>query len=143
MENFTPVASLIGGLLIGTGAAALLGFNGTIAGISGIVAGALGRPSGARMWRRLFIGGLVTAGVIASFAAPKSMEIAIDRSLGVFIAAGLLVGFGTRMGNGCTSGHGICGISRGSMRSLLATITFMATGVATVYLVNHVLAGKQ
>lgn len=142
MENFTPLASLFGGLLIGVSAAALLGLNGSIAGISGIVAGALRSQSGERLWRVLFLAGLVTAGVVGALVSPASMDIAIHRTLAAFIFAGLLVGFGTRMGSGCTSGHGVCGISRGSMRSLVATVTFVAFGVATVYLVNHVLGAR-
>ena len=123
MENFTPLASLIGGSLIGLSASVMLCFNGKIAGISGIVAG------------------LLAGGFLLRFFSPWSFEIGSVRSGGALALAGLLVGFGTRLGNGCTSGHGVCGISRGSKRSLIATATFMAMGAAAVYIVNHLLGG--
>ncbi|MGO9059708.1 MAG: YeeE/YedE family protein [Candidatus Binataceae bacterium] len=141
MANFTPWASLIGGLLIGAGASMLLLFNGKIAGISGILAGGIAPPGGEARWRWAFLAGLISAGAGLFVVHPTSFQILIERPASAFVAAGLLVGFGTRLGNGCTSGHGVCGISRGSIRSLVATLTFMATGAATVYLINHVVGG--
>ena len=141
MESFTPVASLIGGMLIGLSASALLFFNGKIAGISGIVAGLLSPTKDDTLWRLVFIAGLLAGGLMLKLFAPQAFAIGIVRSGGALALAGLLVGFGARLGNGCTSGHGVCGISRGSKRSLIATVTFIATGVAAVYVVNHLLRG--
>lgn len=141
MEHFTPIASLLGGMLIGLSASLLLFCDGKIAGISGIVGGLLSPAKNDTLWRALFVLGLLTGGFLFRLFAPQVFTIGISRSTGVFILAGLLVGFGTRLGNGCTSGHGVCGISRLSPRSILATITFMATGIATVYIINHLLGG--
>ena len=141
MENFTPLASLIGGSLIGLSASVMLCFNGKIAGISGIVAGLLSLTKHDTLWRLVFVAGLLAGGFLLRFFSPRSFEIGIARSGGALALAGLLVGFGTRLGNGCTSGHGVCGISRGSKRSLIATATFMAMGAAAVYIVNHLLGG--
>ena len=141
MENFTPVASLLGGLMIGLSAAMLLYINGKIAGISGILGGLVNASPKDVSWRLLFLGGLVAGGIVMVAINPAGFEVAVDRSTGAFILAGLLVGFGTRMGNGCTSGHGICGMSRLSVRSIAATLSFMGAGFVTVYLVNHVLGG--
>lgn len=141
MENFTPISSLIGGMLIGLSAAALLLFDGKIAGISGIVGGILSPTKNDTLWRLFFVVGLLTGGVFFYSISPQSFEIGISRSTGALILAGLLVGFGTRLGNGCTSGHGVCGVSRLSKRSILATVTFMATGILTVFIINHLLGG--
>jgi len=141
MEHFTPISSLMGGLLIGLSAAALLLFNGKIAGISGIVGGILSPAKNDTLWRILFVAGLLTGGLFFCSFAPQAFAIELGRSTGALILAGLLVGFGTRLGNGCTSGHGVCGISRFSKRSLLATLTFMATGILTVFIINHLLGG--
>jgi hypothetical protein len=141
MEHFTPVASLFGGMLIGLSASALLFFDGKIAGISGIVGGLLSPTRNDTLWRVLFIAGLLAGGLLFSVFSPQAFEIGITRSSGAFILAGLLVGFGTRLGNGCTSGHGVCGISRFSPRSLIATVTFMVTAIATVYVINRLLGG--
>lgn len=142
MENFTPVASTIGGMLIGLSAAMLLLFSGRIAGISGIVGGLLTRPPRSEVvWRLLFLAGLVVGGVAMALLQPGLFAMEIDRSVWALAAAGLLVGFGTRLGNGCTSGHGVCGISRMSPRSIAATLTFMATGAISVFVVNHLLGG--
>jgi len=141
MEHFTPVASLIGGMLIGLSAALLLLCDGKIAGISGIVGGLLSPTQNDTLWRAFFVVGLLTAGFMFRFFAPQVFTIAISRSTSALVLAGLLVGFGTRLGNGCTSGHGVCGISRFSSRSLLATLTFMATGIITVYIINHLFGG--
>lgn len=141
MENFTPFASLAGGILIGLSAAVLLVFNGRIAGISGILGGLLQRDREEVPWRAVFVGALVIGGVVYAALAPQAFAVGIDRSAFAIAAAGLLVGFGTRLGNGCTSGHGVCGMSRFSRRSLVATLTFMATGAATVFTVQHVFGG--
>lgn len=134
MENFTPVASLIGGILIGLASIGLLAFNGRIAGISGITGGLLEPRSGDVGWRVAFVGGLVAGGLLMGSLKPEWFEYAIDRSVATVVVAGLVVGFGTRVGSGCTSGHGVCGISRLSVRSVIATVTFMATGALTVFL---------
>lgn len=132
--------SLGGGLLIGLAAALLLLGNGRIAGISGIFGGLLFEGSADRRWRLLFVLGLIAgAGVVAGIV-PAMAATAPSIGPAALIAAGLLVGFGTRLGSGCTSGHGICGIARLSPRSLLATATFMAAGFITVYLIRHLLA---
>lgn len=141
MEHFTPIASLVGGMLIGLSAALLLLFDGKIAGISGIVGGILSPAKNDTLWRFVFVVGLLTGGLIFYQIAPQAFAIEISRSAGALALAGLLVGFGTRLGNGCTSGHGVCGISRISKRSILATLTFMATGILTVFVVNHILGG--
>jgi uncharacterized membrane protein YedE/YeeE len=141
MEHFTPFASLIGGMLIGVSASALLLFDGKIAGISGIVAGLLSPAKTDTLWRIVFVAGLLTGGFLLRLFSPQTFTIAITRSWGALVVAGLLVGFGTRLGNGCTSGHGVCGLSRFSQRSLIATITFIATGAVTVYIINHILGG--
>jgi uncharacterized membrane protein YedE/YeeE len=142
MAHFTPIASLIGGMLIGLSASLLLLCDGKIAGISGIVAGMLNPKKNDTWWRIVFAVGLLTGGLLLALLAPHTLAIAITRSPAALILAGLLVGFGTRLANGCTSGHGVCGLSRGSKRSLIATAAFMATGAATVYVINHLLGGS-
>lgn len=141
MEHFTPLPSLIGGMLIGLSASVLLLCDGKIAGISGIVAGMLSPVKNDALWRAVFVVGLLAGGMLLRLFSPQTFEIGIARSWVALTLAGLLVGLGTRLGNGCTSGHGVCGISRFSPRSLIATVTFMATGVATVYIINHWLRG--
>ena len=136
-NQFTPWAALAGGLLIGLAAAMLLLLNGRIAGISGIVGGLLQRGAGPVGWRVAFILGLVAAPWLWTLAATlPSAEI--DAGYGVLVLAGGVVGFGTRWGSGCTSGHGVCGLSRLSPRSLAATLIFMAAGFVTVYLLRHI-----
>ena len=141
MTEFTPVASLAGGILIGFAALGLMLFNGRIAGISGIVSGAMVPSEGGRPWRWLFLAGLLSGGLACSVFLPGAFESTIERSLGAVVLAGLLVGVGTKLGSGCTSGHGVCGIGRLSKRSIVATITFMATGAATVLVVAHFFGG--
>ena len=137
-QSFTPWSSLVGGILIGIAASVLILFNGRIAGISGIIGGLL-KPSGGDIgWRIAFIGGLLAAPLIYRLAAELPV-IEIDAGNGILIAAGLLVGIGTRYGSGCTSGHGVCGISRLSPRSLAATLIFMAAGFAATYAVRHLI----
>ncbi len=137
MESFTPVSALIGGALIGLSASLLMLFNGKIAGISGIFADVVSLRSRDRSLHLYFLGGLVLAGVIARLVHPSSLPSSTP-SLAVGAVAGLLVGFGTRLGSGCTSGHGVCGLSRLSKRSLVATLTFIAAGVLTVAVVRAV-----
>jgi uncharacterized membrane protein YedE/YeeE len=137
--NFTPWASLAGGLLIGLATAALLLFNGRIAGISGIAGGLLRPVKGDINWRIAFIFGLVLAPPVFSLFAPLP-AIRIDADSSVLIIAGLLVGLGTRYGSGCTSGHGVCGLSRLSPRSFVATAVFMGAGFITVFIVRHLIA---
>lgn len=137
MENFTPISAIVGGLLIGSAAMLTLWTNGRIAGISGILSGALFPKQQDTLWRLLFIAGLLLGGATYAIAS-GGLEVISQASPSMTIAAGLLVGFGTRMGSGCTSGHGICGIARFSQRSFVATGTFMLAGVITVYLVRHV-----
>lgn len=135
-ENFTPYLSLAGGLLIGLAAAVLLLFNGRIAGISGIVGGLL--QGSDRAWRVAFVLGLLLAPTAWQLLAPLPAGSVTDSPL-LLIAAGLLVGFGSRLGSGCTSGHGVCGLSRLSLRSLVATLCFMGAAMVTVFVTRHLL----
>ena len=137
MANFTPVASLVGGILIGLASVWLLAANGRIAGVSGILHGLFAQPPGDRLWRAAFVAGLIVAGFAWHFLVGgfPSREI----GLGWVAAAGLLVGFGTRLGGGCTSGHGVCGLGRFSLRSLVAVVVFMAAGMAATFVVRHLL----
>jgi uncharacterized membrane protein YedE/YeeE len=137
--NFTPWASLAGGLLIGLSAALLILFNGRIAGISGIVGGLLRPGRGDVAWRLAFLLGLVLAPVAYALVHPLP-TVETDAATVTLVADGLLVGLGTRYGSGCTSGHGVCGLSRLSPRSLAATLSFMAAGFATVFAVRHLFA---
>ena len=133
MTVFTPYASLAGGALVGLAASLLLIGHGRVAGISGIASNALLGKAGDRAWRAAFLLGLLFAGVLAALLAPGAVGDS-PRSLGAIAAAGLLVGVGTRLGSGCTSGHGVCGVSRLSPRSLVATLTFLLSGGLTVAL---------
>ena len=139
MTEFTPIASTLGGVLIGLSAALLLAWEGRIAGISGI-AGRLLPPylDGAFLSRLGFVLGLIAAPVIYSMATGQAVLRSVSSNLPLMAVAGLLVGFGSVYGNGCTSGHGVCGLSRLSPRSLVATMTFMATAFATVLVVRHI-----
>ncbi|MDO8432820.1 MAG: YeeE/YedE thiosulfate transporter family protein [Candidatus Binatus sp.] len=143
MQNFTPVASLAGGILIGLASAAMLLLNGKIAGVSGICAGLLMPARNETLWRACFVAGLLAGGAMLRFWIPAAFDFGALKSSAVLAAAGLLVGFGTRLGNGCTSGHGVCGVSRLSARSIFATATFMACGAATVFITDHVLGGPR
>ena len=131
-NHFTPWTALAGGALIGLAAVLLALFNGRIAGISGILSGLLRPIQGEWPWRLAFIAGLMGATLLVT-----RPEIQIEASTPMLIVAGLLVGFGTRLGSGCTSGHGVCGLSRLSMRSLVATLLFMLSAVVTNFLVRH------
>ncbi|HEU4372027.1 MAG TPA: YeeE/YedE family protein [Telluria sp.] len=137
--NFTPWASLAGGALIGLSAALFVLFNGRIAGISGILGGLLEWPKGDISWRLAFLLGLVAAPLVYSMVAPLPI-VQVDAGTGTLVVAGLLVGVGTRYGSGCTSGHGVCGLSRLSPRSLAATAAFMLAGFVTVFVVRHLIA---
>lgn len=139
-NSFTPWTSLAGGLLIGLAAALLILFNGRIAGISGIVGGLLRIRPGEAGWRIAFVAGLLVAPIVYG-AVVGLPEIRVEAGVPTLIVAGLLVGFGTRYGSGCTSGHGVCGLSRLSPRSLAATLLFMGAGFVTVYVVRHLLGG--
>ena len=141
MHSFTPIQSLIGGALFGLGAALLLLLNGRVAGISGIFSGLLLPARGEFGWRALFIGGLMCGGLLVGRVRPDLFINSLPRSTLVLVAAGILVGFGSRLANGCTSGHGLCGVSRLSTRSIAATITFMASGIATAFVIRHVFGG--
>lgn len=134
---FTPVSGFAGGLLIGCAAVLLLLANGRIAGISGIVGGLIMRTGGDVAWRLAFVVGLWWGAVFYWLARGKLFEVTITASPAMMIAAGLLVGFGTRLAGGCTSGHGVCGIARLSVRSITATLVFMAVAMGTVYVVRH------
>ena len=136
--HFTPWTSLAGGVLIGAAAAMLLLLNGKVAGISGILGGLMRPSAGGIGWRVAFITGLVAAPLLYQFAAPLPV-VQIDADTSLLILAGVLVGVGTRYGSGCTSGHGVCGLSRLSPRSLVATAAFMAAGFAVVFVVRHVI----
>ena len=135
-DVFTPGTATLGGLLIGISASMMLLCYGKVAGISGI-AGGVFTPSEQLKERMLFLGGLLIGGAIMFTVSPQSFEISTNRGVVFTAVAGLLVGFGTRYGSGCTSGHGICGLARFSPRSLIAVLAFMASAVATVAIVNH------
>jgi hypothetical protein len=137
MNGFTPVSALAGGAMIGTAAALFLLLNGRIAGISGILGGLLAPPSRETGWRAAFVAGLVLAPFAYAGLGGSLPPVMVEASFPLLILAGLLVGFGSRLGAGCTSGHGVCGIGRGSPRSLAATGTFMAVAVLTVLVARH------
>jgi uncharacterized protein len=136
--SFTPIASAIGGALIGLSAVLLMAFKGRIAGVSGIASRLLPPYEDGEFAGRLaFVAGLVAAPVLVWLATGRFPEQAIDAGVPALVAAGVCVGFGSVWGNGCTSGHGVCGLSRLSVRSLVATATFMATGILTVFVMRH------
>lgn len=143
MHNLTPFSALFGGILIGLSASAMLLLDGKIAGISGILAGVLKPVKGDTLWRICFLAGLFCGGLALRIVLPGAYDFGIVRPLPILITAGLLVGFGTRLGSGCTSGHGVCGVSRLSPRSLVATGTFIATGALAVYLFKLVMESSR
>lgn len=143
MHSFTPLSALIGGALIGLSASILLLTHGRVAGVSGLYGGIFRHGPADRALRVAFIAGLLLSGLVARVVFPAAFETSWTAALPTALVAGLLVGFGTQLGNGCTSGHGVCGIGRLSVRSLVATGTFMATAVATVFVVRHVLGGGR
>ncbi|MFV8816845.1 YeeE/YedE family protein [Haliea sp. E17] len=141
--NFTPGAALLGGALIGLAAALLLWLNGRIAGISGIAGGVIYPIKGDLGWRVLFVLGLVLGGFLYQWLGAGAGVAHIEPVVGtpLLVLGGLLVGVGATVGYGCTSGHGICGLARGSQRSLVATLTFMLTAFITVFVVRHLVGG--
>lgn len=141
MEGFTPLLSSLGGALIGLAAIALLYFNGRIAGMSGIVAGVLRPSADDALWRLVFVAGLISGALLIRWLHPEAMAVRIDVTLVPVLVAGVLVGLGTRVGNGCTSGHGVCGVGRLAPRGMVASLVFFVTAVVTSYLVRHVMGG--
>ena len=138
--DFTPISGLLGGVLIGLAAVLLLLANGRIAGISGIVGGLLIRATADMGWRVAFVAGLWLGAIVYWLVRGELFAVQVAATWPVMLIAGVLVGFGTRMGGGCTSGHGVCGIARLSKRSIVATLVFMGAGIATVFMTRHVLA---
>ena len=139
MEDFTPVSGLVGGLLIGLAAALLLLLNGRISGISGILGDVVAPKGSDAGWRVVFVVGLLLGASIYMLATDAAFAVTMQASLPVLVVAGLLVGFGTRLGSGCTSGHGVCGIARLSRRSIAATAVFVGVAMLTVFLTRHVI----
>jgi uncharacterized membrane protein YedE/YeeE len=140
MASFDPISAALGGLLIGAGTLSLMLFSGRIAGVSGIFADALEPQRSGRAWRIAFIAGLIVAPLLVA-ATGSNMPVPDMPAWAVVVAGGLLVGFGTRLGGGCTSGHGVCGVARLSPRSLAATMTFMLAAAIVVAVSRHVLGG--
>lgn len=137
-NQLSPISSSLGGILIGFAAVLLFAGIGRIAGITGIVAGMLKTPTQAQLWRYAFVAGLLISPLIYTvFATLPVAEV--EGNWKTLAASGLLVGVGTRLSNGCTSGHGVCGLSRLSLRSLIATLSFMASGFLTVFIVRHLI----
>ncbi len=141
MHNLTPASGLLGGALIGLAATMLMMLTGRLAGVSGILGGLLQAKAADPAWRIAFIAGLIATPLIAALAGAPLPRPAMTTSLALLSAGGLLVGFGSRMGNGCTSGHGVCGFARLSTRSITATIIFMIAAVVTVAIVRHGFGG--
>lgn len=141
LENFSPLSASLGGALIGLSAVMLMGLNGRIAGISGVFSGTVFAESGDRLWRAMFVLGLVLGPLIYAMVQGSAPAFEMTGNLPLIIAGGLLVGFGTRLGSGCTSGHGVCGLSRLSPRSIASVALFMAAGMATVTVARLVLGG--
>ena len=140
MTDFTPIQSLLGGILIGLSAVLLMALQGRVAGMTGILTGVIPPVASDWRWRAVFLGGAVIAPVIY-LAAGGVIPFEVPVSTGALIFGGLLVGVGVHFGNGCPSGHGICGLARFSPRSLAAVLTFMLTAFATVFVVRHVIGG--
>ncbi len=139
IENFTPLSGLVGGVLIGLAAAMMLLLNGRLSGISGIVGGMMAPKTSDVGWRAAFIVGLLLGPFIYILVTGGALLLEMQASVPVLVVAGLLVGFGTRLGSGCTSGHGVCGIARLSKRSIVATAVFFVVAMLTVFLTRHVL----
>jgi uncharacterized protein len=142
VSGFEPVRALLGGTVLGIGLVMVLLASGRVAGVSGVVGALLPPRRGDWAWRLAFVIGLFAGGVAIRGFVPESMVFALDRSTPALVVAGLLVGYGSRLGNGCTSGHGVCGLARLSPRSLLATAVFIATGAVTVFVINHFEGGR-
>jgi len=143
LEPGSIAAAALGGGMIGLAAALLMGLNGRVLGVSGMAAGIItpAAPLRERLERGVFLLGVLAGGLLLALVLPQALPGAYSHDRVLLISAGLLVGFGTRLGSGCTSGHGVCGIARLSPRSLVATAIFMASGIVTVYVVRHVLGG--
>ncbi len=141
MANFTPISAAIGGALVGLSVVLLMLFNGRIAGISGIFGGLISPQTSDRGWLLAFVVGLIAAPLVAALAGYAVPMPQMPGSFVTIAVGGLLVGFGTRLGSGCTSGHGICGLARLSPRSIAATGVFMVTAVVVVALTRHVIGG--
>ena len=141
MQNFTPLMSLAGGIIIGCAALVLLVSIQRIAGISGIIGGLFPVIRQDLTWRLFFVAGLLLGGFVLASVYPNSLAINLTYSTPALVVAGLLVGFGSRFGNGCTSGHGICGLGRLSSRSMIAVVTFMATGIISAVMVGQIFGG--
>lgn len=141
MENFTPISATLGGVLIGISAIWLMASAGRIAGISGILGGIMNAPQKDKLWRITFILGLLAGPFLVSLWRSDLLETEFPVTGPLLIFGGVLVGLGTQMGSGCTSGHGVCGNARLSLRSLIATLTFMVTGIATVFILRHMVGG--
>ena len=136
MEDFTPISGLIGGLMLGAATVMLLWLNGRLAGISSIVGGIVNPKGGDVGWRVVFVAGLLLGTFVSTLISGGGL-VQVETSIPVLVLAGLLVGFGTRLGSGCTSGHGLCGLSRLSRRSVAATMVFFGVAMLTVFLVRH------
>lgn len=141
MENFTPLSASVGGALIGVSAVLLMALHGRIAGISGLFSGMLFADRGDRLWRIFFVAGLVLAAPLWMTVSSKAITFDMDAGWPLIVAGGLLIGFGTRLGSGCTSGHGVCGLSRLSSRSMVSIALFMGAGMATVAFVKPLFGG--
>jgi len=141
MHNLTPLSGLFGGVLIGLAAAMLMVLTGRLAGVSGIVGGLLQARPADQGWRIAFVAGLIAAPLIAALFGAPLPRPAMTQNFALVAATGLLVGFGSRIGNGCTSGHGVCGFARLSARSIAATLIFMVTAVVAIALLRHGLGG--
>ncbi len=136
MTQFTPISAVVGGAMIGLAAVMLYRLNGRIAGVSGIVHGLFTRGQSENIWRVLFVVGIIAGGLMYRFISGEPLSADFDAPLGIFALAGVIVGIGTRLGSGCTSGHGVCGIARFSIRSLVATVTFLVFGIVTATVVH-------
>jgi len=139
MEDFTPMSGFAGGLLIGSAVALMLLLNGRVAGISSIVGGLLTLRLRDAAWRAAFVAGLIIGALAYLWTADQTTPVRVPASLPAILVGGLLVGFGTRLGSGCTSGHGLCGMARLSRRSVVSTATFFGVAMLTVFVTRHVL----
>ncbi len=142
MTALSLLAPTIGGLLLGAASSLLFVFNGRICGVSGIVGDLPAAPKGDRSWRLAFVAGLLVGGAGLTLVRPDLVALGSEQSIGASLVAGAMVGVGTRMSRGCTSGHGLCGIARLSKRSFAATLVFMVAGAATVFATTHLLSGR-
>ena len=141
MEHFTPLSATIGGILIGLAAVLMMAIHGRIAGISGLLSGVLFAEKSERSWRLAFILGLISAPILTLFFTGHRPDFDLQADTNLLIIGGLLVGFGTRLGSGCTSGHGVCGLSRLSPRSMASVVIFMASGMITVSIIKSLVGG--